>query len=371
MANIFGRIFRIMTFGESHGPGVGVVIEGLPGNLRIDLPSIQSWLDRRRPGQSHLTSPRDESDEVACLGGLENGRTLGGPVALYVKNKDIKRSDYKDINNIYRPGHADFTMNAKYGITATSGGGRSSARETVGRVAAGAVAWQLLKKIYPSFEVLAWVQQIKDIAVEPNTARGTTDHLITKEMIERTPVRCPDVDRANQMIQLIENTRTDGDSLGGVIRCVVKGLPSGLGEPVFDKMDADLAKAMLSLPACKGIEIGSGFAGTEMLGSVHNDQLVKKDSKISALTNHSGGIQGGITNGESIVFNVAFKPVSTIARGQRTVDRSGKEITFKPEGGRHDPCVLPRAVPMIEAMACLVLADHALRYRATAPFIES
>lgn len=371
MANVFGKVFRIMTFGESHGPGVGVVIEGLPGNLSIDLGLVQEWLDRRRPGQSSLTSPRDEQDEVSCLSGLENGRTLGGPLTLFVKNKNSKPSEYLDINKVYRPGHADYTMHAKYGITAASGGGRSSARETIGRVAAGAVAWQLIKKMHPDFNVLAWVQAIKDVQLPQEFGFKMEDEMLTRAMVERTPVRCPDPAIAQKMIELIEDVKNQGDSLGGIIRCVIQGVPVGLGEPVFDKIDADLAKAVLSLPACKGFEIGSGFAGTKMLGSQHNDELFKKDAKITSSTNHSGGVQGGISNGEMIYFNCAFKPVSTINRAQRTVDRSGNEITFKPTGGRHDPCVLPRAVPLVEAMAALVVADHVLRCRATAPLMES
>lgn len=371
MANVFGKLFRIMTFGESHGPGVGVVIDGLPGNLKIDLSVVQSWLDRRRPGQSTLTSPRNESDVVECLSGLEKDRTLGGPLTLYVKNKDTKPHDYADIKMVYRPGHADFTTFAKYGISASSGGGRSSARETIGRVAAGAIAWQLLKQIYPSFEVLAWVHAVKDIAMPQNAEQGTTDELINYEAIEKSPVRCPHDETASKMIELIEHVKKNGDSVGGVIRCVVRGLPPGLGEPVFDRLDAELAKAMLSLPASKGFEIGSGFSSTRLFGSQHNDQLIKKGSGIGTLTNHSGGVQGGISNGEFVCFNVAFKPVSTINRPQQTVDRSGDEITFTPAGGRHDPCVLPRAVPMVEAMATLVVADHALRRRASAPLMES
>jgi chorismate synthase len=371
MANVFGQIFRIMTYGESHGPGVGVTIEGLPGNLELDLDLVQSWLDRRRPGQSKLTSPRDETDQVTCLSGLENGRTLGGPVALFVKNKDIKPADYADISRVYRPGHADFTMQAKYGISAASGGGRSSARETIGRVAAGAVAWQVVKKIYPAFDLLAWVQSVKDIHMSPDPGLKTADGLVTRDMVDSTQVRCPDQAVASKMMELIETAKKNGDSVGGIIRCVIRGLPAGLGEPVFDKLEADLGKAVLSLPACKGFEIGSGFGGTKLFGSEHNDQLIKKGSKITTRTNYSGGIQGGISNGEIICFNAAFKPVSTINHSQQTVDRSGNEITFKPAAGRHDPCVLPRAVPMVEAMAALVIADHVLRRRATAPLIDS
>jgi len=371
MANVFGNVFKIMSFGESHGKAVGVVIEGIPGNMPLDLDMVQTWLDRRRPGQSSLTSPRAESDTVDCLSGLENGRTLGGPVTLLVHNKNTKPEDYNDVSQVFRPGHADYTMQMKYGITATSGGGRASARETIGRVAAGAVAWQLIKKLHPDFEVLAWVQSVRDTQLEQSAERRTSDELVTRDMIEATSVRCPDPLTASKMEGIIEEAKSKGDSVGGVIRCVMRGVPAGLGEPVFDKLEADLAKAIMSLPACKGFEIGSGFAGSRMLGSAHNDPLIKKGTNIRSLSNYSGGIQGGISNGEIICFNAAFKPVSTIMIPQETVDRSGREITFKPAGGRHDPCVLPRAVPMVEAMATLVIADHVLRQRATAPLMES
>ncbi len=371
MANVLGTVFKIMSFGESHGKAVGVVIEGIPGNMPLDLDVVQTWLDRRRPGQSSLTSPRAESDTVDCLSGLENGRTLGGPLTLLVHNKNTKPEDYNDVSKVFRPGHADYTMQMKYGITATSGGGRASARETIGRVAAGAVAWQLIKKLHPDFEVLAWVQSVRDTHLEQSAERCTSDDLVTRDMIEATSVRCPDPLTASKMEAVIHEAKSNGDSVGGVIRCVMRGVPAGLGEPVFDKLEADLAKAIMSLPACKGFEIGSGFAGSRMMGSTHNDPLIKKDTNIRTLSNHSGGIQGGISNGEIICFNAAFKPVSTIMIPQETVDRSGREITFKPAGGRHDPCVLPRAVPMVEAMATLVIADHVLRQRATAPLMES
>ncbi len=371
MANVFGTILKIMTFGESHGKAVGVVIEGVPGNMPLDLDLIQTWLDRRRPGQSSITSPRDESDKVECLSGVQGGRTLGGPVTLLVHNKNTKPEDYADVSRVFRPGHADHTMHVKYGITAASGGGRASARETIGRVAAGAVAWQIIKKINPNFEVVAWVQAVRDTQMEQSPERQTTDELITHDMIEATSVRCPDPLTASKMEDIIREAKSNGDSVGGIIRCVMRGVPAGLGEPVFDKLEADLAKAIMSLPACKGFEIGSGFAGSRMLGSAHNDQLIKKGSEIRTLSNYSGGIQGGISNGEIICFNAAFKPVSTIMIPQETVDRSGREITFKPAGGRHDPCVLPRAVPMVEAMATLVIADHVLRQRASAHFMES
>jgi len=371
MANTFGQIFRVTTFGESHGPAVGVVIDGVPGNLPIDIQIIQSWLDRRRPGQSHLTSPRDESDRVEILSGIENHKTLGGPITLIVRNSNTRPADYQELNKVFRPGHADFTTLQKYGVTASSGGGRSSARETIGRVAAAAVGWQMIRQLHPNFDVVAWVRSVKDITMKQDSAKQTTDELVTRALVERNPTRCPDLETATKMETLIEDVKAKGDSLGGTIRCAIQGLPAGLGEPVFDKLEADLAKAVMSLPATKGFEIGSGFMGTLMTGSQHNDAFVIKESRIGTRTNNSGGVQGGISNGEIISFNVAFKPVSTIFLVQDTVDRTGAEIKFKPAGGRHDPCVLPRAVPMVEAMATLVIADHVLRHRATAPLIES
>lgn len=365
MSSSMGRLFRVTTFGESHGPAVGVVIDGVPGNLPLDLSIVQLWLDRRRPGQSELTSPRAESDQVQCLSGIENGRTLGGPITLLVHNENIKPADYSDVSKVFRPGHADFTMLKKYGITAQSGGGRSSARETIGRVAAGAVAWQMLQRLHPDFEVIAWVNSVSHLTgKEPELTQ------ITRAMVDKSLVRCPDLEAAASMESLIKSLKQSGDSAGGTIRCVVKGLPAGLGEPVFDKLEADLAKAMLSLPATKGFEIGSGFAGTRLTGSQHNDAIINTDKGIRTRTNNAGGVMGGISNGEPVHFNVAFKPVSTIFSPQDTVDRNGTPIKFKPEGGRHDPCVLPRAVPMVEAMAAIVIADHALRQRALAPFID-
>jgi chorismate synthase len=366
MGNTFGKIFRVTTFGESHGTGVGAVIDGVPGNLPLDLAIIQAHLDRRRPGQSNLTSPRDESDTVECLSGVENGRTLGGPVTFFVRNKNTIAADYTDISAVFRPGHADYTMLEKYGVTASSGGGRASARETIGRVAAGALAYQLIRALYKDFEVVAWVHSIKDISISADM-----DHIATKDLVDQNQVRCPHPQTAKEMEAAILDAQSQGDSVGGIIRCVIRGVPSGLGEPVFDKLEAELAKAMLSLPASRGFEIGSGFASTRMSGSEHNDAIFRKDGKFSTRTNHAGGIAGGISNGEMITFNVAFKPVSTIFKTQDTIDRAGNEIKFKLKSGRHDPCVLPRAVPMVEAMVLMTVADHVLRKRATAPLIES
>lgn len=366
MGNTFGNLFKVTTFGESHGPAIGVVIDGLPGNIPIDLALVQSHLDRRRPGQSNLTSPRAEDDTLECLSGLENGRTLGGPLTLIVRNQNTRPGDYADVSQVFRPGHADYTMHEKYGVTAATGGGRASARETIGRVAAGGVALQLIQALLGPIDVVAWVQSVKDIEL-----KLYVDATVTRAQVDHHAVRCPDPDTANAMAALITEVRDQGDSVGGVIRCVIRGLPVGLGEPVFDKLEADLAKAMLSLPACKGFEVGSGFAGTRLLGSAHNDAMIKKNGKISTRTNHAGGIVGGISNGEIVCFNAAFKPVSTIFKPQETVDRSGNQVIFTPKRGRHDPCVLPRAVPMVEAMALMVIADHALFRRATKPLIES
>jgi chorismate synthase len=365
MSSSIGRLFCVTTFGESHGPAVGVVVDGLPGNLPLDTAIIQQWLDRRKPGQSPLTSPRAEADRVEVLSGVEHGRTLGGPVTLIVRNQNTNPADYQDINAVFRPGHGDLTMMQKYGITASSGGGRASARETIGRVAAGAVAWQLLRRLYPDFEVTAWVHSVYSIvAKEPDLAK------ISQGNVDASLTRCPDPEASTAMESLIKSLKEIGDSAGGTIRCVIKGLPAGLGEPVFDKLEADLAKAMLSLPATKGFEIGSGFAGTILKGSEHNDPLIKTSKGIGSLTNNAGGVMAGISNGETVHFKVAFKPVSTIFLPQETVDRQGTPITFAPAGGRHDPCVLPRAVPMVEAMATIVIADHALRQRAMMPFID-
>lgn len=359
MSSSFGQLFRITTWGESHGGGVGVVIDGCPPRLELSEADIQRELDRRRPGQSAIVTPRDEADRCQILSGVFEGRTLGTPISILVMNKDARPEAYTEMKEAYRPSHADFTYEAKYGIRNWQGGGRASARETIGRVAAGAVARKVLEKIAPGFGLIAYVSHVYDVTA--TIERGA----VTQEFVEANSVRCPDAAAAEKMIEAIEKARADGDSLGGVIECVVRRLPAGLGEPVFDKLEADLAKAMLSLPASKGFEIGSGFASTRMKGSEHNDAFEVRDEKVRTTTNNSGGVQGGISNGEDIFFRVAFKPPSTISREQKTVTTSGDETTLAARG-RHDPCVLPRAVPIVEAMAALVLCDHALRQRAIA-----
>ena len=359
MGSTFGQLFRITTWGESHGGGVGVVIDGCPPRIKLSEEDIQRELDRRRPGQSAITTTRDEADRGQILSGVFEGQTLGTPISIMVMNKDARPEAYSEMKSTYRPSHADFTYEAKYGIRNWQGGGRASARETIGRVAAGALARKVLATLFPSFELLAYVTHVYDVAATIDVAA------VTLEQIEANAIRCPDAGAAKRMIAAIENARADGDSLGGTIECVARGLPAGLGEPVFDKLEADLAKAMLSLPASKGFEIGSGFAGTRMRGSEHNDAFEIREQKVRTATNQSGGVQGGISNGENVVFRVAFKPTSTIARAQKTVTAAGEETTLTARG-RHDPCVLPRAVPIVEAMAALVLCDHALRQRAIA-----
>ncbi len=354
MGNSFGHLFRITTFGESHGGGVGVVIDGCPPRLEISAEEIQAELNRRRPGQSKITTPRNEADTCEILSGVFEGKTLGTPIALMVRNKDQRSQDYDEMAVTYRPSHADATYDAKYGIRNWQGGGRSSARETIGRVAAGAIAKKILHQV-AGVEVLAYVKRIKDLeaAIDPAT--------VTMEQVESNIVRCPDGECAERMIDLIEQYRNQGDSLGGVVECVARSVPKGLGMPVFDKLEADLAKAVMSLPATKGFEIGSGFAGTVMSGSEHNDEFYTDDrGNIRTATNRSGGVQGGISNGEDILIRIAFKPTATIRKEQRTVTRDKEEVTLAAKG-RHDPCVLPRAVPMVEAMVALVLCDHLLR----------
>jgi chorismate synthase len=355
VSSSFGVLFRISTFGESHGPAVGVVIDGCPPRLPISAEEIQVELDRRRPGQSRITTQRREADEVEILSGVLDGQTQGTPIALLVRNSDQRSGDYDEMRTKYRPSHADYTYQAKFGIRAWEGGGRASARETVGRVAAGAVARKLLATL-ANVEIVAWVKRVAQLEAPIDPAA------VSRADVEANIVRCPDAAIADQMIGLIDGARKAGDSLGGVVEAVARGVPAGLGEPVFDKLEADLAKAMLSLPACKGFESGSGFAGTFLRGSEHNDHFFNDDSKIRTRTNRSGGIQGGISNGEDILIRAAFKPTATILREQPTVDVEGQETTIKPRG-RHDPCVLPRAVPMVEAMMALVLADHLLRQR--------
>ena len=357
MSSHFGELFRVSTFGESHGGGVGAVIDGCPARLALAEADIQVELDRRRPGQSALVTPRDEKDRCRILSGVVDGLTLGTPIAVLVPNEDARSEAYSEMETAFRPSHADYTYQAKYGIRAVAGGGRASARETIGRVAGGAVARKVLAAMFPGLEIVAYVRRIyqMEAVVDPAT--------VTREMVESNPVRCPDPETAAEMATLIQHMREAGDSVGGVVECVVRGAVPGLGEPVFDKLEADLAKAMLSLPATKGFEIGSGFAGTWQTGSQHNDAFAMRDGRVRTLTNHSGGVQGDISNGEAIFFRVAFKPTATIAREQATVTTAGEETHLKARG-RHDPCVLPRAVPMVEAMAALVLVDHALRHQA-------
>ena len=357
MGNTFGQLFRVTTFGESHGGGIGVIIDGCPPRIEISEAEIQRELDRRRPGQSKLTTQRKEADRCEILSGVFEGKTLGTPIAVLVRNKDVRSEDYSEIARKFRPSHADYTYEAKYGIRNWQGGGRASARETIGRVAAGAIAKKILAALYIDFEVVAYVTQIHELAAQID--RSTVEI----EDVEKNIVRCPDNAIAKKMISLIETVRDEGDSVGGVIECVARGIPPGLGEPVFDKLEADLAKAILSIPAAKAFEIGSGFGATRMRGSQHNDAFETRAGKIRTTTNNSGGVQGGISNGEDIYFRVAFKPPATIALEQKTVTIS-KDETELAARGRHDPCVLPRAVPIVEAMAAIVLCDHALRQNA-------
>jgi chorismate synthase len=334
-----------------------VVIDGCPPRIDISEAEIQGELDRRRPGQSKITTQRKEEDRCEILSGVFDGKTLGTPISILVRNKDARPEDYAELAKKFRPSHADFTYQAKYGIRNWQGGGRASARETIGRVGAGAVARKVLETLHPGTEIVAYVVQIHEIAAKIDRSK------VKRKNVEANMVRCPDNAAAKKMISLIEKTHKAGDSLGGVIECVVRNAPPGLGEPVFDKLEADLAKAMLSLPATKGFEIGSGFAATRMKGSTHNDPFEIRGGRVRTITNYSGGIQGGISNGEEIYFRVGFKPTATISREQKTVLASQKATTLAARG-RHDPCVLPRAVPMVEAMTALVLCDHALRQRA-------
>ena len=357
MSNTFGELFRVTTFGESHGGGIGVVIDGCPPRIEITEAQIQQELDRRRPGQSKLTTQRKEEDRCEILSGMFEGKTLGTPIAMVVRNKDARPEDYSDIARKFRPSHADYTYEAKYGIRNWQGGGRASARETVGRVAAGVIAKRVLSGFYADFEIVAYVAQIHGVTAQVDRS------IVKMKDVEKNVVRCPDAAAAKRMISLIARIRDEGDSVGGVIECVARGIAPGLGEPVFDKLEADLAKAMLSIPAAKAFEVGSGFAATRMRGSEHNDTFEVRGGKIRTQTNNSGGVQGGISNGEDIYFRVAFKPPATIALQQKTVT-SSKEQTDLAARGRHDPCVLPRAVPIVEAMAALVLCDHAMRQRA-------
>lgn len=353
MGSTFGSVFRIATWGESHGGGIGVVVEGCPPRLPLTEEDLQRDLDRRRPGQSRLTTQRDESDTAEILSGLFEGRTTGTPIAVLVRNADARPAAYEHLKDVYRPSHADYTYDAKYGIRNWQGGGRASARETIGRVAAGAIARRLLHQV-AGIEVLAWVSRVHTIAADVDASS------VTLEQVEADPTRCPDPDAAAAMTFAIEAARRDGDSLGGIVTCVARNVPPGLGDPVFDRLEADLAKAMLSLPAAKGFDIGSGFDAVAMTGREHNDPFVPGAGGPTTTGNRSGGVQGGISNGADVVCRVAFKPTATISSAQDTVNTSNEPVTLEARG-RHDPCVLPRAVPMVEAMALLTLADHWLR----------
>ena len=350
MGNTFGKIFQISTWGESHGPAVGVTIDGCPAGVPIDEEAIQVELDRRRPGQSDITTPRAEDDRLEVLSGVFEGVSTGAPILLMVRNKDARPQAYDHLKDVYRPSHADYTYQAKYGHRDHRGGGRSSARETIGRVAAGAIARRILTDS-AGVELVAYVRRIHDIEAEIDAAS------VTRAAVESNAVRCPDSASAEKMIERIKELRKEGDSAGGLVELVGRGLPVGLGEPVFDRLEADLAKAMLSLPATKGFEVGSGFDGTRLTGSAHNDAFYKDGDEVRTRSNNSGGVQGGISNGEDLVCRIAFKPTATINKEQETVSTSGEETVLKARG-RHDPCVLPRAVPIVEAMAALVLVDH-------------
>ncbi len=355
MSNTFGTLFAVTTFGESHGPAVGAVVDGCPARLPLAESDIQPQLDRRRPGQSALTSARAEADRVRILSGVEGGLTLGSPIALAVESHDARPRDYRKLQEIPRPSQADFTYRAKYGIAAASGGGRASARETVGRVAAGAIAEKYLSVAF-GVEITAWVSTVGGIE-----APDLTEASVSRAEVDAFPVRCPHASSAQAMAALIEQVRDNGDSVGGLVTCVCRGVPAGWGEPVFDKLGALLGHALLSIPAARGFEIGSGFAGARGRGSEQNDLFVQKGNRLGTRTNRSGGIQGGLSNGEPLVFRAAFKPTATLAREQVTADYEGRLRPLR-AAGRHDPCVLPRAVPVVESMAALVLADLARRH---------
>lgn len=353
--NTLGKIFRVTTFGESHGEAVGVVIDGCPAGLELSEADIQPELDRRRPGQSEIVTPRDEDDKIRILSGVFEGKTLGTPIMMMVKNKDSKSDDYQNIKNQYRPSHADYTYDVKYGRRDYRGGGRSSARTTLAIVAAGAVAKKYLSTALDGFEALSYVEQVGDIVAECSD--------VQKFEIEENIVRCPDPVAAEKMIDLINKLKAEGDTVGGVIKGLIRGVPAGLGEPVFDKLSADLGKGMLAINAVKGFEIGSGFAGVRMTGSEHNDQFYMDAKNVRTKTNNSGGVQGGISDGEEIYFRVAFKPVATLMMDQDTIDQDHHEVKMRAVG-RHDPCVLPRAVAIVDAISAIVVMDHYLRARA-------
>lgn len=356
--NSIGERFRVTTFGESHGVALGVVVDGCPAGHRFPHERVAAQLARRRPGQSALTTARDEVDAYELLSGVDPGAgiTLGSPIAIVIRNRDQAPEHYADLARLYRPSHADYTYDARFAAPVVPGGGRASARETAARVAAGALAEDLLARAH-GVEIVAWVDQVAE-----HRAVGIDEASIDRALVDQSPTRCPDPEAAAVIEAAIRDARKQGDTLGGVVRCVVRNVPTGWGEPVFDKLTAELAAAMMSLPASRGFEIGEGFAAVTMRGSTHNDPFyLAEGAQVRTRTNHSGGIQGGISNGEAIRFAVAFKPVATIFKPQQTVTRTGEEIEFTPSKGRHDPCVLPRAVPMVEAMAALVLCDHMLR----------
>ena len=356
MSSSFGQVFRISTWGESHGTGVGVVIDGCPSLVPVTEEDIQRELDRRRPGQSDIVTPRREEDRAEILSGVLDGKTLGTPIAISVRNKDHRSSAYDEMARTYRPSHADYTYDAKYGIRAWAGGGRASARETIGRVAAGAVARAVLNQAFPDMEVVAWVDQVHHVKASVDWGA------VTASAIESNIVRTADPSAAEAMIAAIKEARDSGNSLGGVVKCVVRGCPPGLGDPVFDKLDATLAHAMMSIPATKAFAVGSGFEAADMTGLEHNDPFYMQGCRVRTTTNHSGGIQGGISNGEDILMRIGFKPTATLMIDQQTVNRDGEDARLKGRG-RHDACVLPRAVPIVEAMAWLCLCDHYLRQR--------
>lgn len=357
MGSIFGKVFQISTFGESHGGAVGVVIDGCPPRVELSAEEIQVELNRRKPGQSAITTARAEDDVCEIVSGVFEGRTIGTPICIIVRNKDARASDYEPFKDVYRPSHADYTYDAKYGIRNWRGGGRASARETIGRVAAGVVAAKILRQQF-GVEIVAWVSRVQHIESAPVDVMT-----VTPAQVDANIVRCPDAAAAGKMIALIKDVKSHGDSVGGTVDCVARNVPPGLGMPVFDKLEADIAKAMLSLPASKAFEIGSGFAGTYLKGSEHNDRFINREGHVATATNRSGGIQGGISNGEPITIRVGFKPVATILQPQMTVNSQVEEVELMPRG-RHDPCVLPRAVPMVEAMMALVLCDHLMQQRA-------
>lgn len=349
--NTFGNIFRLTTFGESHGPGIGGVLDGCPSGIELNMEEIQAEMARRRPGQSALTTPRNELDAIEFQSGILNGITTGTPIGFFIRNTNQRSSDYQNLTHVFRPSHADFTWEEKFGLRDASGGGRSSARETAARVVGGAIAKQFLK--HYNIIIQAYTSSIGHIHTNKTYSQLDLD------LVESNPVRCPDTNLVPEMTRLIEEVRDAGDTIGGAVSCVIKGVPPGIGEPVFDKLHAELAKAMVSINAVKGFEIGSGFGSLGMKGSEHNDEFYAHEGKVKTRTNHSGGIQGGISNGMDIFFRVAFKPVATIKLAQNTVDNTGNEQIIKAQG-RHDPCVVPRAIPIVEAMAALVIADYLL-----------